>query len=98
MGVSVNLNVVDAFIFRRAFCYGNSALVPKDASVSFDLVEKESILRLLDVVHIIFIAIGVFVPFHTLWVENARGGHLGNVQICAFYALRSRPSNALQSN
>jgi hypothetical protein len=98
MGVSVNMDIMVTLIFRRALSHGISALVPKDASVSFDLVEKESILRLLDVVHIIFIAIGVFVPFHTLWVENARGGHLGNVQICAFYALRSRPSNALQSN
>ena len=51
MGVSVNLNVVDAFIFRRAFCYGNSALVPKDASVSFDLVEIDGVFRLLDVVY-----------------------------------------------
>jgi len=51
MGVSVNLNVVDAFIFRRAFCCGNSALVPKDASVSFDLVEIDGVFRLLDVVY-----------------------------------------------
>ena len=51
MGVSVNLNVVDAFIFRRAFCCGNSALVPKDAGMSFDLVEMVGALRLLDVVY-----------------------------------------------
>jgi hypothetical protein len=51
MGVSVHVEIMANLVFRRAYCYGNSALVPKDAGMSFDLVEMVGALRLLDVVY-----------------------------------------------
>jgi len=48
MGVSVNVDVMATLIFQRA---GTSALVPKDASKSFDLVEIDCVFRWLDVVY-----------------------------------------------
>ena len=35
----------------RAFCYGISVLVSKNASMSFDLVDIDFVFRLLDVVY-----------------------------------------------
>jgi len=39
MSVGVDVDIVATLIFRRALCYGTSALVPLDASMSFSLVE-----------------------------------------------------------
>jgi len=51
--VSDDVDVMATLIFRRAICYGISALVPEDASMSFDLVvvDIDRVLRLLDVVY-----------------------------------------------
>jgi hypothetical protein len=43
MGVSVDVDIMATLIFRRAFGCGISALIPKHASVSFDLVEMERV-------------------------------------------------------
>jgi len=40
-----------SFCYHRAFCYGISALVLKNASMGFDLVEIDCVVRLLDVVY-----------------------------------------------
>jgi len=51
MGISVSVDAMAAFFFCRAFCCDNSALIFKDASVNFDLVEMDGVFRLLDVVY-----------------------------------------------
>jgi len=43
MGVGVNVDVMSTLIFHRAFCYSISALVPQDASMSFELVEMDGV-------------------------------------------------------
>jgi hypothetical protein len=53
MGVIVHVDVIATFISAEQFA-GICAIVPKDASISFDLVEMDCVFKLLHVVYIGF--------------------------------------------
>lgn len=64
MGVSANVDIMAFLIFRRAFCYGISALVPQDASKSFNLIQRWMVFLICWMWCTSYKEYGMFMPFH----------------------------------